>query len=228
MPVRNREMLVGRPDGSRRLVLANVDALDDELGRRIGAIGCFQDLTGCRSLPNGRFEAGPNLAARDAQRLAAIVESSEDAIISKDLNGIIESWNGGAERLFGYRAEEVIGKPITIIIPTERLQEETEILGRIRRGERIDHFETIRMRKDGSPVEISLTVSPILNAEGTVVGASKIARDVTELRRASAQQQLLLREMNHRIRNLFALSKRRRDAERPHSDDHSGSRQFGA
>ena len=210
IPVRNREMLVGRPDGSRRVVLANVDALEDKLGRRIGAIGCFQDLTGYRSV-HGHFENGSAAASnpgavRAAQRLAAIVDSSEDAIISKDLDGIIESWNASAERLFGYRADEVIGQPIKIIIPVDRFEEETEILGRIRRGERINHFETVRMRKDGSPIEISLTVSPVLDAEGKVVGASKIARDVTELRRARAQQHLLLREMNHRIRNLFALS----------------------
>jgi len=112
--------------------------------------------------------------------LAAIVQSSDDAIISKDLNGIITSWNKGAERLFGYSAEDTIGKSITILIPPERHHEEHTILGRIRRGNRIEHYETVRRRKDGSLIDISLTISPVRNAEGNVVGASKIARDITE------------------------------------------------
>ena len=155
--------------------------------------------------------AGASKTARDisdrrraeehAQRLAAIVESSDDAIVSKDLNGIITSWNGGAERLFGYTAEEVIGKPITILIPPDRQAEEIEILGRIRRGERVDHFDTVRRRKDGSLVEISLTVSPIKTADGRIIGASKTARDITERKRAQDQQRLLLREMKHRVKN---------------------------
>jgi PAS domain S-box-containing protein len=141
-----------------------------------------------------------------AQRLAAIVESSQDAIVAKDLNGIITSWNQGAERLFGYAAEEVIGKPITIVIPEDRLDEEPDILARIRRGERVEHFETVRRRKDGSPVEISLMISPIRNPRGEIVGASKIARDITELKQARERQTLLLREMSHRVKNLFALA----------------------
>ncbi len=144
-------------------------------------------------------------AEKAAQQLAAIVESSEDAILTKDLDGIIISWNQGAERLFGYAGEEVIGKSIAILIPMDRLDEEPIILSRIRQGERVDHYETVRRRKDGSLVEISLTVSPVRNAAGEIVGASKIARDITERRRAQEQQRLLLREMNHRIRNLFAL-----------------------
>ena len=111
--------------------------------------------------------------------LAAIVQSSDDAIISKDLNGIITSWNKGAERLFGYSAEDTIGKSITILIPPERHHEEHTILGRIRGGNRIEHYETVRRRKDGSLIDISLTISPVRNAEGNVVGASKIARDIT-------------------------------------------------
>ncbi len=116
-------------------------------------------------------------------RLAAIVESSDDAIVSKDLNAIIRSWNSGAERLFGYTAEEVVGKPITIIIPPDRLGEEPEILGRLQRGERVDHFETIRRRKDGTLLNISLTISPVKDSHGKVVGASKVARDITERKR---------------------------------------------
>jgi PAS domain S-box-containing protein len=141
-----------------------------------------------------------------AQHYRAIVESSEDAILSKDLNGVILSWNDSAERLFGFTAEEAVGKPITIIIPADRLDEEPVILGKIARGERIEHFETVRQRKDGSLVDISLTISPIRNSRGKIVGASKIARDITELRRARARQHLLLREMSHRVKNLFALS----------------------
>jgi PAS domain S-box-containing protein len=136
----------------------------------------------------------------------AIIESSEDAILSKDLNGVILSWNASAQRLFGFTAEEVVGKPITIIIPVDRLDEEPLILEKINRGERIEHFETVRQRKDGTLVDISLTISPIRNSRGKVVGASKIARDITDLRRARDRQQLLLREMSHRIKNLFALS----------------------
>jgi PAS domain S-box-containing protein len=134
------------------------------------------------------------------------VESSHDAIVSKDLNGIIISWNGSAERLLGYKAEEVIGRPVTILIPEDRHDEEQTILERIARGERVDHFETIRRRKDGSLVELSLTISPVRNARGEVIGASKIARDITERRQAEEQKNLLLREMNHRVKNLLALA----------------------
>jgi PAS domain S-box-containing protein len=125
-------------------------------------------------------------AERATFLLGAIVDSSDDAIISKDLNGIITSWNKGAERLFGYVAEEVIGKPITILIPPDRLAEEPAILARLRRGERVDHFETIRRRKDGSLLDISLSISPVKDRQGTIIGASKIARDITERKRAQA------------------------------------------
>jgi PAS domain S-box-containing protein len=119
--------------------------------------------------------------------LAAIVDSSDDAIISKDLNGIIMSWNKGAERLFGYTSEEAIGKPITILIPPDRLQEEPVILERLKKGERVDHFETIRRRKDGMLLEISLTISPVRDGNGTIIGASKIARDITETKKMVAE-----------------------------------------
>lgn len=115
-----------------------------------------------------------------AKRLAAIVESSDDAIIFKDVNGIIKTWNKGAERIFGYTAEEVIGKPVLILIPPEYQDEEPRILARIRRGERVDHYETIRQHKDGRRLNISLTVSPVKDDEGKIIGASKIARDITE------------------------------------------------
>ena len=124
-------------------------------------------------------------------QLAAIVESSDDAIVSKDLNGIISSWNRGAERLFGYTAEEVIGKSITIIIPVERLAEEEHVLSRIRSGQRLEPLETRRQRKDGTLVDVSITVSPLVSATGEIVGASKIARDIGDrLRIHHVQQQL--------------------------------------
>lgn len=116
------------------------------------------------------------------------------------------SWNRGAQRLFGYTAAEAVGRPVTILIPPDRHDEEPAILERVRRGESIDHYETIRQRKDGSLVDISLTVSPIKNKKGEVVAASKIARDITETKRAQARQELLLREMDHRIKNLFTLA----------------------
>ncbi|WP_107677906.1 PAS domain S-box protein [Agrobacterium sp. LAD9] len=138
--------------------------------------------------------------------LAAIVESSDDAIVSKSLSGVITTWNKGAERLFGYTADEAIGNPITILIPPDRLDEEPAILARIQAGERVDHFETIRRRKDGSLVDISLTISPIRDANGKIIGASKIARDISERKRAAERQDLLLREMHHRVKNLFAIT----------------------
>ncbi|HMD48782.1 MAG TPA: PAS domain S-box protein [Bryobacteraceae bacterium] len=125
-------------------------------------------------------------AERAALLLGAIVDSSDDAIISKDLDGIITSWNVSAERLFGYTAGEVIGKPVTILIPADRLDEEPRILSRLRRGERVDHFETIRKRKDGELLDISLTISPVKDQHGTIIGVSKIARDITERKRAQA------------------------------------------
>lgn len=138
--------------------------------------------------------------------LAAIVEGSDDAIISKDLDGVIRSWNGGAARLFGYTPEEAVGRPVTMLIPEDRLNEEPLILAGIRAGERFEHFETVRRRKDGAPVDISLTISPIRNRQGVIVGASKIARDITGRRIAQEQQELLLGEMHHRVKNLFALA----------------------
>jgi PAS domain S-box-containing protein len=127
---------------------------------------------------------------REALRLAAIVNSSEDAIVSKDLNGIVQTWNAAAERMFGYRADEMVGHSILRIIPSDRHAEEQEVLRRIRAGLSVEHFETVRQRKDGSLIEISLSVSPIKTAAGEIIGASKIARDITaqrQLMRALAQ-----------------------------------------
>jgi PAS domain S-box-containing protein len=123
--------------------------------------------------------------AEEANRyLAALVESCDDAIIGKDVNGVVKSWNNGAQKVFGYSAEEMVGQQITRLFPPDRLREETEILERLRRGERVDHFETVRVRKDGRQIEVSVTISPILDSEGRVVGASKIARDISERKRA--------------------------------------------
>ena len=165
------------------------------------------DALGHKGAPPAGGIGGDRLTDdRAAQHYAAIIEWSDDAIISKDLNGVIMSWNQGAQRLFGYTAGEVIGTPVTILIPEDRYDEEPMILDRIRRGERIDHYETVRQRKDGTLVNISLTVSPIRDDNGLIVGASKIARDITERIRAQERQDLLLREMDHRVKNLFALA----------------------
>jgi PAS domain S-box-containing protein len=145
------------------------------------------------------------LSVNATQRIAAIVESSDDAIISKDLNGTIATWNAGAERIFGYVAEEVIGKPITILIPPDRRQEEDEILEHIRHGRRVEHFETVRIRKDGSKTDISLTVSPVRNSAGKIIGASKIARDITERKQSEKHIASLAREAEHRAKNMLAI-----------------------
>jgi len=168
---------------------------DDQLDMAALETGSFSPVSGGK-------ESEPD--PRDW--LAAIIAGSDDAIISKDLAGSIRSWNAGAARLFGYTAEETISRPITILIPEDRLDEEPRILAAIGRGERVEHFETLRRRKDGSLIELSLTISPIRNAGGTIVGASKIARDITHRRQAEEVQRLLLHEMQHRIKNLFALT----------------------
>jgi PAS domain S-box-containing protein len=138
--------------------------------------------------------------------LASIVESSDDIIVSKNLDGIITSWNRCAERTFGYSAGEAIGQPITIVIPDDRQSEEREILTRIRRGERIDHFETVRRRRDGSLVNVSLTVSPIKDRAGRIVGASKVARDITQQKRDAQLIATLAREAEHRSKNMLSTA----------------------
>lgn len=153
-------------------------------------IGSTQDLTNLKS---------PELAP---YWLSALIESADDAIVSKTLDGIITSWNRGAERIFGYTAEEAVGKSITIIIPTDHLEEEKEILKRLRAGERVDHFETIRHRKDGALVDVSLTISPIIGPHGQIIGASKIARDITEQR----QSRGALDEASERLRLALAAA----------------------
>ena len=145
---------------------------------------------------------------RDGQTsrlLASIVESSNDAIVSKDLDGIVTSWNRGAERIFGYTAEDMVGQPIIKLIPADRPDEEANILGRIRSGQRIEHYETVRRRKDGGLINVSLTVSPLMDGVGRIVGASKIARDITERKTAEQRLRTVMYELSHRSKNLLAV-----------------------
>ncbi len=183
-----QEIVIERPDGSRINVLAHASPVHVN-GEITGAVNILIDFT------EKRREHEASL------RLSSIVDSSSDAIASKDLNGIVLTWNRAAESMFGYTASEMIGRSITTIIPPERLSEEAEVLGHIRRGEKIDHFETVRRRKDGTPIDISLTVSPIRDDTGRVIGASKIARDITERKRVEA----LLRESDRRKEEFLAM-----------------------
>lgn len=169
-----------RKDGSERWMLGRGRAFYDDSGKPYRLAGLGLDITERKQ------------AEMASKRLAAIVESSDDAIIGKDLNGVITSWNTGAERLYGYTAEEMIGAPIALLIPSERPDEEPAILARLRRGETIDHYETVRLTKDGRQLNVSLTVSPIIDASGKVIGASKIARDITQKKRAEEEREELL------------------------------------
>ena len=160
-----------KKSGERFPVSITIFPVKDDTGRVIGASKIARDISERNKTDESRF------------RLAAVVESADDAIISKDLNGIVSSWNDGARRMFGYAAEEMIGQPILRIIPLELHYEEAAILARLRQGERVDHFETRRTRKDGSTIELSVTISPIRDGSGRVIGASKIARDISDRRR---------------------------------------------
>jgi PAS domain S-box-containing protein len=199
--IRGMEAIVERPDGTRVRFMPYPTPLFDSSGALVGAVNTLVDIT-------ERHEAEQRIRDSEARHraIAAIIESSDDAVLTKDLDGIITSWNQGAQRLFGYAAEEAIGKPVTFLIPTDRHDEEPAILARIRRGERVEHYDTIRQRKDGTAVDISLTISPVRSREGEIIGASKIARDISERRRAEERLHLLLREMDHRVKNLFAVS----------------------
>jgi PAS domain S-box-containing protein len=186
-------------DGTARVVDFAMHPIRDRAGKV-----AFLNPTGIDITDRKRIEADLRDSAQRLNFLGSIVESSDDAIVSKDLNGVITSWNRGAERIFGYTAEEAVGQPITIVIPFDRYDEERSILTRVRRGERIDHFETIRQRRHGSLINVALTVSPVRNADGKVVGASKIARDITEQKRSQEQISTLAREAEHRSKNLLA------------------------
>lgn len=147
----------------------------------------------------------PDLDPLANARLAAIVDSSYDAIIGKDLNSVITNWNRAAERLFGYTAEEAIGQSVLMLIPDGLQNEEADIIERVRRGEQVASFETTRRRKDGTYIAVSLTISPIKAADGTIIGASKIARDITVAKDNERRIRLLMREVNHRVKNQFAV-----------------------
>jgi PAS domain S-box-containing protein len=177
------EIIIERPDGTRRHVLAHPEPQFDAAGNVVGAVSMLLDITDRK-----RAEVAQT-------RLAAIVESSEDAIISKTLDGRIVSWNVGAQRIFGYTADEIVGKNVALLVPEDRQAEETEFLARLRRGERIDHFETVRLHKNGRRIDVSVSISPVRDAAGAIVGASKIARDVTDRRRSEQA----LRESDERF-----------------------------
>ena len=178
------EAIAERPDGKRVWFTPYPRPLHDAEGRIVGGINMLLDITERKK------------AERATGLLAAIVGCSDDAIVSKSLDGVITSWNNGAERIFGYTAGEAIGQHITLIIPQDKRDEETGILERLRRGERIEHFETVRVRKDGTLLDISLTISPVRDAAGRIVGASKVARDVTKQK----QVDRALRESEERFR----------------------------
>src|SRR5579862_5020278 len=179
------ELELVRPDGTKRCVIANGEAQRDSYGAIVSLRGTVQDITDRK------------LIEEATSLLAAIVSSSDDAIISKTLDGIITTWNKGAERIFGYTAEEAIGQRITLIIPPERLAEESDILDRLRRGERMEHFHTVRRRKDGTMLDVSLTISPVRDNSGRIIGASKVARDITAQKRA--EHELLESEQRFRV-----------------------------
>jgi PAS domain S-box-containing protein len=195
-PVRHYHTIRQRKDGSQIPISLTVSPIYDDEGNVIGASKIARDIT---ELKEG------DLASR---RLAAVVQSSDDAIVSKDLNSIIQTWNRAAEKMFGYTADEAIGKSIRMIIPDDLQQEEDLVLSRIRAGLMVDHYETRRLRKDGSEVQVSLTVSPLLNEHGDVVGASKIARDITERARLrqEAAQQLAVTEQLSQFGSMIASS----------------------
>jgi PAS domain S-box-containing protein len=175
-------------------------------GGRAKLIGITRNITTAKNaeLKRNEMETALRESREQFRWLASIVEYSDDAIISKNLDGIITSWNRGAERLFGYLTEEAIGKPVTILIPPDRQDEENLTLERIRRGSSIEHYETVRLRKDGSLIHVALTISPLRDAGGNVVGAAKIARDLTERKRSEMQISTLAREAEHRAKNLLA------------------------
>jgi len=190
--VRGVEAIAERPDGTRVRFRPYPTPLRDPSGRLVGAINLLMDVT-------ERHDS-----ELESARLAAIVVSSDDAIISKTLDGRITSWNTGATRIFGYEASEMIGESILRIIPPELHGEERVILARLQRGERIDHYETVRVAKDGRRVDVSLTVSPLRDRSGKVVGASKVGRDITDRKRAEKMQRVLTDELAHRVKNTLA------------------------
>jgi PAS domain S-box-containing protein len=180
-----------RRDGSSIPIDDSAAPIKNEAGDVSGSVLIFRDVSAQRL--HERDKAQQLVVART---LAAIVESSDDAIVSKSLNGTIESWNAGAERIFGHKAGHAIGRHISLVIPPERLAEEDEIISRLKRGERVEHFETERVRSDGTRIQVSLTISPLKDEDGHVIGASKIVRDVTERKRAEAELRALAADLS--------------------------------
>ncbi|HEY4319803.1 MAG TPA: PAS domain S-box protein [Gemmatimonadales bacterium] len=206
VPQNGEELIIEAPDGTRVTVLAHANPIRDRSGKLLGAVNVLIDISDRKT------------AEIMASRLSAIVESSDDAVISKTLQGQIMSWNSGAQRLFGYTADEAIGQSVMMIIPADRQDEERQILDQLVRGERVDHYETIRVGKDGRQVAISLTSSPVRDARGKIVGASKTARDISarkhdeerlrqlheELRAADRAKSDFLATLAHELRNPLA------------------------
>ncbi len=178
----NHTVLISR-DGTERPIDDSGAPIKEKGGATTGVVLVFRDVTQRRQAEEIRA------------RLAAIIETTDDAIVGKDLDGIVTSWNAGAERVFGYSSEEIVGRPIGLLIPTDRRDEEAEISAKLRRGERVDHFESKRITKDGRLIDVSLTISPIRDGHGRVTGASKIARDITDRKHLEHERRLRLEEL---------------------------------
>ena len=201
------ELFARRKNGSEFPVEISLSPLETEQGMLVSS--AIRDITAQRR------------SEQDAIHFAAVVESSHDAIIGKDLSGIITTWNGGAEQLYGYRATEIVGKSISVLVPAGRDDELPEILGRVRKGERVHDYETVKARKDGTHVDVSLTVSPIRNHNGAVIGASTIARDISH--RLRYQQQLVFLAEHDALTG----ARNRRHFEREVSNQVGRSRRYG-
>ena len=176
--------VVGLTKAGQRLDLSlTLAPIRDASGRVVGVVNVGRDITAYKAATRARL------------LLASIIDSSDDAIISKTLDGVVTSWNDAAERIFGYRADEMIGRPITALFPPDRLDEEPQIIDRISHGERVEHFETVRRTKDGRLIDVSLTISPVIDADGVIIGASKIARDISAQKRARDE----IQQMNEQL-----------------------------
>lgn len=188
IPVKGGQVIIQRPDGSKRRVQSHPVPILSEDGVLIGAINTLVDIT-------------ETVQGEEKQAmLATIVDTSDDAIVSKTLQGIITSWNKAAERMFGYSESEAIGKHISLIIPPERLAEEEYIIGEIVSGKKVDHFETIRMTKAGAGIPLSISISPVINKDGVIIGASKIARDISDRKKAEEQKSEFLSMASHELK----------------------------
>jgi len=201
----NHTLLIAR-DGTETPIDDSAAPVRNDEGLLVGCVLVFRDVG-----PRRRWERSLQQSGRTSAYLAAVVESSDDAIVAKTLDGIITAWNGGAERIFGYTAAEAVGQPITLIVPPDRMDEERGILERLRRGERMEHFETVRRAKGGRDVQVSVTISPIRDEAGAIIGASKVGRDITDrkrmeqdLRDADRRKDEFLATLAHELRNPLA------------------------